>query len=414
MTSWRGNVFRINNCLWGWRDPRVTDGLEFEVFVGMLLVLTICLIYNRLAGNLKHWHSCDGIVITNFEKRYFCSPSVAIYSAYGMNTTWTYPTKCSRQEMLVTIWRKNFCIHLHIFRYRHFIIWSNIVQVISFELVRVFWKICRDLSFLKFSPAVVINTCLYIIKILYYFDTNNVLLTDLSLIDFPLNYQVPGILCECPTSGSVGDRPATRANVSLLFWLDRFVSGVNTLGASCQIRKIACCACTGNAGNVSPAMHHGTCVTHVPWCISGSLISGFLWSRWWGKRSWHSRRMRNTQCCVYGKRPMVAEITVACVQHFWDRNKMGNIWNIFCWKKHFVCWSNFNWSLFLWSSKTLCQYRFVPIVIAWSCVAEPYLRRDMTSLGQNELLMVSHGFIGKISRYSQQCYICGLYFYGSP
>ena len=54
-----------------------------------------------------------------------------------------------------------------------------------------------------------------------------------------------------------------------------------------QIRKIAGCACAGNAGNVFPAtdfkgkvplisdpgMHHGTCVTHVPWCMSGSLIS---------------------------------------------------------------------------------------------------------------------------------------------
>ena len=27
-------------------------------------------------------------------------------------------------------------------------------------------------------------------------------------------------------------------------------------------------------------MHHGTCVTHVPWCMPGSLSSGFLWSRW--------------------------------------------------------------------------------------------------------------------------------------
>ena len=54
--------------------------------------------------------------------------------------------------------------------------------------------------------------------------------------------------------------------------------------ASYQIRKIAGCACAGNAGNVSPrrqfqrkplvsdpGMHHGTCVTHVPWCMSGSL-----------------------------------------------------------------------------------------------------------------------------------------------
>ena len=54
-----------------------------------------------------------------------------------------------------------------------------------------------------------------------------------------------------------------------------------------QIRKIAGCACAGNAGNVSPrrrfqrkplvsdpGMHHGTCVTHVPWCMSGSLTCG--------------------------------------------------------------------------------------------------------------------------------------------
>ena len=32
-----------------------------------------------------------------------------------------------------------------------------------------------------------------------------------------------------------------------------------------------------------PDMYHGTCVTHVPWCMSGSLTSGFLWSRWLGK-----------------------------------------------------------------------------------------------------------------------------------
>ena len=57
--------------------------------------------------------------------------------------------------------------------------------------------------------------------------------------------------------------------------------------ASYQIRKIAGCACAENAGNVfphrrfrrkplvsDPGMHHGTCVTHVPWCMSGSLTCG--------------------------------------------------------------------------------------------------------------------------------------------
>ena len=26
-------------------------------------------------------------------------------------------------------------------------------------------------------------------------------------------------------------------------------------------------------------MHRGTCLTHVPWCMPGSLTNGFLWSR---------------------------------------------------------------------------------------------------------------------------------------
>ena len=44
--------------------------------------------------------------------------------------------------------------------------------------------------------------------------------------------------------------------------------------------------------------------THVPWCIPRSLISGLFWSRWRGKRSRHSRCMRNAQFCVSGKRPI--------------------------------------------------------------------------------------------------------------
>ena len=59
------------------------------------------------------------------------------------------------------------------------------------------------------------------------------------------------------------------------------------LRASYQIRRIAGCACAGNVGNVfprrrlqkkplvsDPGMHHGTCVTHVPGCMSGSLTRG--------------------------------------------------------------------------------------------------------------------------------------------
>ena len=53
-----------------------------------------------------------------------------------------------------------------------------------------------------------------------------------------------------------------------------------------------------------PDMHHGTCVTHVPWCMTGSLTSGFLWNRCRGKRSRHSRRMRNPRFSISGKRPI--------------------------------------------------------------------------------------------------------------
>ena len=53
-----------------------------------------------------------------------------------------------------------------------------------------------------------------------------------------------------------------------------------------------------------PDMHHGTCVTHVLWCMPASLTSGWPWSRWWEKCSRHSRRMRTPQFYVSGKRPI--------------------------------------------------------------------------------------------------------------
>ena len=59
-----------------------------------------------------------------------------------------------------------------------------------------------------------------------------------------------------------------------------------------------------------PDLHHGTYVTHVPRCMPGSLISDFLWSRRRGKRSRHSRRMRNPPFCVSGKRPIGTHLTM--------------------------------------------------------------------------------------------------------
>ena len=62
-------------------------------------------------------------------------------------------------------------------------------------------------------------------------------------------------------------------NVSISIW------------ASCQIQNIASAHAPGMPGNFSPPpqvsdpdMHHGTCCTQVPWCMPGSLASGFLWS----------------------------------------------------------------------------------------------------------------------------------------
>ena len=60
--------------------------------------------------------------------------------------------------------------------------------------------------------------------------------------------------------------------------------------ASYQIRKIAGAHAPGMLGAFFPSpqvsnpdMHHGTCVTHVPWCMPGSLTSGLLWHRRRGK-----------------------------------------------------------------------------------------------------------------------------------
>ena len=73
-----------------------------------------------------------------------------------------------------------------------------------------------------------------------------------------------------------------------------------------------------------PDMHHGTCVTHVPWCMPGSLTSGFLWSRWRGKRSRHSRCMRNPQFCASGKGPM----GLCLRRHQWSRGLLSRYRNV--------------------------------------------------------------------------------------
>ena len=81
--------------------------------------------------------------------------------------------------------------------------------------------------------------------------------------------------------------------------------------ASCQIRTIAGAHALGMAGKFSPPprvsdpdMHHGPCMTHVPWCMPGSLTSCFFWSRRWVKT--FPAFPAHVQPAIYvsGKRPM--------------------------------------------------------------------------------------------------------------
>ena len=83
-------------------------------------------------------------------------------------------------------------------------------------------------------------------------------------------------------------------------------------GPLTRYAKLRVAHAPGMPGTISPPprvsdpdMHHGTCVTHVPWCMPGSLTSCFLWSRCQGKRSRHPWRIRNPQFCVSGKRTML-------------------------------------------------------------------------------------------------------------
>ena len=86
-------------------------------------------------------------------------------------------------------------------------------------------------------------------------------------------------------------------------WLH--LTPVNSSWAFYQICKIAGCACVGNVFTATA----GEQSRHVPWCMPGSLTSGFLWSWWRGKRARYSRHMRNPQFYVSGKRPMHTDAT---------------------------------------------------------------------------------------------------------
>ena len=85
----------------------------------------------------------------------------------------------------------------------------------------------------------------------------------------------------------------------------------NAPWASCQKRKLAGCACSGNAGNVCPATDSKgnrklsilACITARAWRTCRNPCREPK-PRWRGKRSRPSWRMRNPKFYVSGKRPM--------------------------------------------------------------------------------------------------------------
>ena len=119
--------------------------------------------------------------------------------------------------------------------------------------------------------------------------------------------------------------------------------------------------------------HH--CVTHVPWCMPGSLNNGFRLSRWRGRRSRHSWRMRNLQFCVSGKRP-IAKVS-GCAPYKWKvrdvEKEAGDILNsaytqrYFCSVYHITRYilnvSNCNVDYFWYHIISICGYS--SIICMW-------------------------------------------------
>ena len=84
----------------------------------------------------------------------------------------------------------------------------------------------------------------------------------------------------------VPNKNLAQHNTHLSTGLRTLITRISGQWASCKIRKMTGCSCAGNEENVFPpptsrkqlfsdtGMHHGTCVTHAPWCMAGSLTCG--------------------------------------------------------------------------------------------------------------------------------------------
>ena len=162
----------------------------------------------------------------------------------------------------------------------------------------------------------------------------------------------------------------------------------------------------GMPGTVSPLpwvsdpdMHHGTCVTHVPWCMSGALSSGFLWNRLQGKLSRHFRRMRNPQFYVSGKTPMLSvSDSFGPYQIRSSDTKISSFWRLFSpyahenvvitflrsfrhWYWKFPFW----WHFRFWLHQNLSKWQ--PLVLQVAKMTVWKLRHEKTSIFSNEALI---------------------------
>ena len=131
-----------------------------------------------------------------------------------------------------------------------------------------------------------------------------------------------------------------------------------TFGPLARYAKLRVAYAPGMPGTFSPPpgisdpdMHHGTCVTHVSWCMPGSLTSGFLWSR---RRGETFPATCNFTYLVRGPRHGTLQLDIACgvamtrvgfqsdIYLTKDITHMAltcELWNICCQDFFFLIWT---------------------------------------------------------------------------
>ena len=156
------------------------------------------------------------------------------------------------------------------------------------------------------------------------------------------------------------------------------------------------CACAGNAGIVfprcriqwkllasDPGMHHGTCVTHVPWCMSGSLTCGDgenvpsipgacapailrIWQETHGKGQ---GQLPCLNMNIYGINFRASSVPMPSKYNTWKTRVLKHIW----WVKFRFQDRDFNWyqmpAAYCWSSGTRPIVKpgiYLHLVNSWS------------------------------------------------